>query len=285
MSSHIPLPKEKHSQTKLYVTLSSLTSKKREDRRCIETHPFNYRCTILTSTPLQKQTVLKHIGGYYRVKLKPSDLISPDFINGYVKPDTIVALSLESRIDTGDVIAIDGQGTLILSLCKDTYEELGIVGSKAQFPLDDGSRHIVRIDLKAGVMDPSKKYYQRIKWRFDEVLDREMDFLLGRFDCKTGAALNFDMPGAMQCSPAVEEHVLRDIWVPGVDELFDESAKRPSDVWTERVSDIFEWIGVAASGTDGAQRLLSAKTTPAMAAATSDICTYSVDEPRSMSAA
>ncbi|KAJ1837244.1 hypothetical protein LPJ73_007466, partial [Coemansia sp. RSA 2703] len=255
MSSHIPLPKEKHSQTKLYVTLSSLTSKKREDKRCIETHPFNYRCTFLTNAPLEKQKVLEHIGGYYRVKLKPSDLISPDFINGYVKPDTIIALSLESRIDTGDVIAIDGQGTLILSLCKDTYEELGIVGSKAQFPLDDGSRHIVRIDLNAGIMDPSKKYYQRIKWRFDEVLDREMDFLLGRFDRETGMSLNFDMPGVTQCNPVIEEHVLRNIWVPEVNELFDETTKHPSDVWNERVSEVFEWIGVAASGTDGAQRL------------------------------
>ncbi|KAJ1814563.1 hypothetical protein LPJ75_002720, partial [Coemansia sp. RSA 2598] len=196
MSSHIPLPKEKHSQTKLFVTLSSLQSKKKEAQRCIETHPFNYRCTVISRTPDLRQAAQRHIGPYYRIKLKPADLISIDFIRGYVQTSTIVALSIDERIDTGDVLAIDGQGVLVLSLCKDTYEVLGLVGESAKFPLQNDARHIVRIDLKADTMDASKKYYQRIKTRFEAALDREMEFIVGRYDKDTGKSLNLDLPGA-----------------------------------------------------------------------------------------
>ncbi|KAJ2857201.1 hypothetical protein J3B02_001158 [Coemansia erecta] len=282
MSSHIPLPKEKHSQTKLFVTLSSLQSRKKEAQKCIETHPFNYRCTVIANTPNLRQAALKHIGPYYRIKLKPADLISLDFIREYIKTSTIVALSIDERIDTGDVLAIDGQGTLILSLCKDTYEVLGLVGDRAKFPLQHDARHIVRIDLKADIMDPSKKYYQRIKSRFEAALDREMEFIIGRYDKDTGKSLNLDLPGATLCEPAIEECQLADIWMPETKELFDDHTKKEkADEWSELATDLFEWIGMASSGPQQQQQqLLSASARAGAKAAARDICAYSVPEPR-----
>ncbi|KAJ2698146.1 hypothetical protein FB645_005717 [Coemansia sp. IMI 203386] len=283
MSSHIPLPKEKHSQTKLFVTLSALRSKKKEAQRCIETHPFNYRCTVISKTADLRQKVLEHIGPYYRVKLKPSDLISPDFIRGYIQTSAVVALSIDERIDTGDVLAIDGQGILVLSLCKDTYEVLGLVGEQAMFPLQPNARHIVRIDLKANIMDPTKKHYQRIKSRFEAVLDCEMEFVIGRYDRDTGKSLNLDIPGATVCEPAVDEFHMQDIWMPETSRLFDiQAGARKDDEWSQLATDVFEWIGMASSGP---HRLLSAagantKIAAAAAAVVRDTCTYSVPEPR-----
>ncbi|KAJ1891413.1 hypothetical protein LPJ66_006935 [Kickxella alabastrina] len=291
MSSHIPLPKDKHSKSKLYVTLSSLSSKKREHTKCIETHPFNYRLTILSTAPTLLPLLKSHLGSYYRVSMKLTDLINPDFIATYIKQNSLVALSLDNRLDTGDMFAVDGNGILVLSLCKDTYEELGLVGEAAQFPLERGARHIVRVDLRSDVMVPEKKYYQRVKKCFERKFTREVRFVVGWYDSETGGALNFDVPGAVECQPTFDkEHQLRDVWVPDVCDLQDVQETRNtagsgsgvSDVWTERATDVFEWIGMASSAEAGAgvlQRILSAND-GSSSSNDQDICTYSVPEPR-----
>ncbi|KAJ1732922.1 hypothetical protein LPJ61_001817, partial [Coemansia biformis] len=184
MSSHIPLPKERHSKSKLFVTLSSLSSKKREHARAIETHPFNYRLTVVAprGTIDLQRSLSKHIGSYFKIKLKLTDLIDPSFIANYVKGKELVALSAGRLIDADDVFAIDGRGKLILSLCKDTYETLGLAGRQAAFPLQRGSRFVVDVDLLAGCMDPEKKYFQRLRTRLDAVLGEPVDFVIGYYD-------------------------------------------------------------------------------------------------------
>ncbi|KAJ2893393.1 hypothetical protein GGI21_005432, partial [Coemansia aciculifera] len=269
MSSHVPLPKERHNKSKLFVTLASLSAKKKEHIKCIETHPFNYRCTVIAPESANiGQLVKDHIDCYYRVTLKLSDLIDPAFIASFVKRNTLIALSLGRRIDTDDVFAIDGQGTLILSVCKDTYESLGLVGTPAQFPLERGSRFVIKIDLTAACMAPEKKYFQRIKAGFDAVLDEEIEFLVGYYESKTGKSLNFDVPGAIQCSPSVEEHVVTDALVPQFSELLSANGK-VSDSWIERAQEVFEWVGLA---TLGSSRVTSALADP-------EVCEYAAPEP------
>ncbi|KAJ2690490.1 hypothetical protein IWW39_000737 [Coemansia spiralis] len=268
MSSHVPLPRERHSKSKLFVTLSSLGSKKKEHLKCITSHPFNHRCTIIAPNSLDIGQLMKaHMGCYYRATLKLSDLIDPAFIAAFVKNNTLLALS-PGRIDTDDVFAIDGNGTLILNVCKDTYESLGIVGTQAKIPLERGSRFVIKIDLKAACMVPEKKYYQRIKAGFDTVLNEGIEFLIGFYDSETGGALNFDVPGATQCLPTVEEHMVAEALVPQLLELLAAKDKAEED-WIECAQEVFEWVGLA---TLGSSLVVGTRADP-------EVCEYVVSEP------
>ncbi|KAJ2493194.1 hypothetical protein IWW37_000844 [Coemansia sp. RSA 2050] len=268
MSSHVSLPKERHSKSKLFVTLSSLRSKKKEHLKCITSHPFNYRCTIIAPESLEiEQLVKTHMDCYYRATLKLSDLIDPAFIAAFIKNNTLLALS-PGRIDTDDVFAIDGHGTLILSVCKDTYESLGVVGTQAIVPLERGSRFVIKIDLKAACMVPEKKYYQRIKAGFDAVLNKGIEFLVGFYDTETGRSLNFDVPGATQCLPTVEEHMVTGALVPRLSELLVAKDKAEED-WIERAQEVFEWVGLA---TLGLSLVAGTRADP-------EVCEYAVSEP------
>ncbi|KAJ2082617.1 hypothetical protein H4R24_001447 [Coemansia sp. RSA 988] len=270
MSSHIPLPKDRHNKSKLFVTLSTLASKKREHAKAIETHPFNYQLTVIVpQNTIDVQKILpKHIGWHYKITLKLSDLIEPAFITNYIKQNTLIALSSNSFIDADDVYAIDGQGKLILSLCKDTYETLGLTGRQAKFPFQRNSRFIVEIDLTASCMDPSKKYFQRIRSRLDDVLSESVEFIIGYYDAKTGSSLVFDLPGARtyQADPVVCK-VARAL-VPCIPEEF-LNANKQSEEWVEQAQELFEWIGLASSGS---QAIISGATDPFVSA-------YSVSEP------
>ncbi|KAI9477208.1 ribonuclease P 40kDa subunit-domain-containing protein [Coemansia mojavensis] len=246
MSSHIPLPKEKHHKSKLYVTRSSLSSPKAEHIRAIETHPLNYRLSIIVPSSVKavQQTLARYIGPYYHVSLKLSDLIDPGFIANYVRRNALIALSRNRFIDADDVFAIDGRGTLVLSVCKDTYETLGLAGSQAQFPLRRGSRFIIKIDLLAEFMDPMKKYYQRVRSRFDAVFAEPVEFLMGYYDAQSGAPITLDLPGASAVDPQLTHSLSKGVSGPSVEHLLDGQ----TDTWNEQAQAAFEWVGLAVSG-------------------------------------
>ncbi|KAJ2803684.1 hypothetical protein H4R20_002795 [Coemansia guatemalensis] len=270
MSSHIPLPKERHSKSKLFVTLSALASKKREHAKVIETHPFNYQLTVIApqNTIDVQKTLPKHVGWHYRIMLKLSDLIDPAFIANYIKRNTLIALSSNGFIDANDVYAIDGHGKLILSLCKDTYETLGLTGRQAKFPFQRNSRFIVEIDLTASCMDPSKKYFQRIRSRLDDVLGEPVEFDIGYYDAKTGSSLVFDLPGACTHQAELVVRKVPGVLVPCISEKFLD-VNRQSEDWVEQAQELFEWIGLASNGS---QAIVSDATD-------SSVCAYSVPEP------
>ncbi|KAJ2773163.1 hypothetical protein IWQ56_001094 [Coemansia nantahalensis] len=98
MSSHVPLPKERHSTSKLLIMVSSLGSKRREHARALETHPFNHRLTVVAPAGgVDVQRALeKHMGSYFRVQLKLTDLIDPAFIASYIKDKELVATAAAS---------------------------------------------------------------------------------------------------------------------------------------------------------------------------------------------
>ncbi|KAJ2665016.1 hypothetical protein IW148_001773 [Coemansia sp. RSA 1199] len=244
MSSHIPLPKDKHNKSKLFVTRSPISSKKHERSKLIQTHPFNHQISIISQSTTV-QTLEKYIGPYYQITLKLSDLIDPAFIANYIKRNTLIALCSNRFIDADDVFAIDGQ-KLILSVGKDTYETLGLVGRHAQFPLERGSRFVIEIDLLADCMDPEKKYFQRVRNRFDAVLHEPVEFIVGYFDKTTGTPVTFDVPGATIVTPQFDTRTLQNAAVPSIPEcLF--STNEQTDTWTEHAHEMFEWIGLAAN--------------------------------------
>lgn len=284
MSSHISLPKDRQDKSKLFVTLSSLdqTSQQHnaEYTKCIETHPFNHRCDIFAPRNMPLESLVnKYIGWYYRVKLRLVDLIDPTFISTYIKPSQVLALSTDQNIDSGNVYAIDGQqGTLILSVDKDTYEELGLTGKPAKFPLDRGSRFIIKVDLKADCMAPEKKYFQRLHQRFSAVLNDEIEFIMGCYDPETGQSRSLDeLPGATKYDPAVRKSKTGEL-LPQVSDLFEEvhASQKPSEQWIERALEVYEYIGLMTMGMPPIQSNVSEYSAPPASKASDGIQRVSI---------
>ncbi|KAJ9476077.1 hypothetical protein PHBOTO_006149 [Pseudozyma hubeiensis] len=113
----------------------------------------------------------------YSARIPLSLLLDPIFITAYLKTGSLVALSHASGApglspDLEDTACVDGQGTLVLSLCKDTYQTLGLTGRASHFSrLSSGraadrtsgpdSRFIVELPLLSPSFVPGKKGYQQ----------------------------------------------------------------------------------------------------------------------------
>ncbi|PIA16220.1 hypothetical protein COEREDRAFT_81433 [Coemansia reversa NRRL 1564] len=117
-------------------------------------------------------------------------------------------------------------------------------------------------------MDPTKKYFQRIKSRFDDVLDEPVEFDIGYYDKNTGSSLVFDIPGARTQQTALAVRKIPGALVPCISEKFLKANKQSED-WVEQAQELFEWIGLASNGS---QAIIGNVSDPA-------VCAYSVPEP------
>lgn len=164
----------------------------------IDSHPFNRSLEVLlpfvgsdgddvpstsATLPASVQSLSDRIDELasthrsYKACIPLSMLLDPIFVTAYLKTGSLIALSDESGApglspDLEDSACIDGQGTLLLSLCKDTYQTLGLTGRASHFSrLASGraadrtsgpnSRFIVELPLLSPSFTPGKKGYQQ----------------------------------------------------------------------------------------------------------------------------
>ncbi|SPO29223.1 uncharacterized protein UTRI_06172 [Ustilago trichophora] len=166
--------------------------------KLVHGHPFNRSLELIlplsfdandatsdTSTPLPTsvQSLIERLHNLasshrsYRARIPLSLLLDPIFVTAYLKAGSLIALSDPSGApglspDLQDTVCIDGQGTLVLSLCKDTYQTLGLTGRASHFSrLASGragdrtsgpdSRFIVELPLLSPSFVPGKRGYQQ----------------------------------------------------------------------------------------------------------------------------
>ncbi|XP_007523340.1 ribonuclease P protein subunit p40 isoform X2 [Erinaceus europaeus] len=111
---------------------------KSRHRQLVEKHYHNYRVSFLIPEcgVLSKElsNLAMETGPYYFVKNLPLyELISPEFINNFVKKGSCYALTYNTNIDEDNTVALLPNGKLILSLDKDTYEETGLQGHPSRY--------------------------------------------------------------------------------------------------------------------------------------------------------
>ncbi|KAK3704043.1 hypothetical protein QZH41_017974, partial [Actinostola sp. cb2023] len=97
------------------------------------------------------------------------EFIEKEFIDKFIKQGEFYAVSTKTCIDTGNCVAVLPTGTLLLSLDKDTYEELGH-GHIFVFA-------VVEIDLKSPSFQPGKNHYERVQWCFKKGLELKYEFV------------------------------------------------------------------------------------------------------------
>ncbi|XP_004598676.2 ribonuclease P protein subunit p40 isoform X1 [Ochotona princeps] len=161
---------------------SNFGHEKSRHRHVVETHYYNYRVSFLIPEcallPQELKSLVTEFGPYYLVKNLPvHELISPEFINTFVKKGSCYALTYNTNIDEDNTVALLPSGKLILSLDKDTYEETGLQGHPSKYSGRKIMKFIVSIDLMDLSLNLISKKYERISWSFKEKKPLKFDFL------------------------------------------------------------------------------------------------------------
>ncbi|XP_074753991.1 ribonuclease P protein subunit p40 isoform X4 [Athene noctua] len=104
----------------------------------VRDHAYNCRVSFLIPEcgilPEVLKSTIADIGEYYVVRnLSIHELVAHEFIDAFVKKGSCYALTYNTKIDQDNTAALLPNGKLILSVDKDTYEELGLQGRPSQY--------------------------------------------------------------------------------------------------------------------------------------------------------
>ncbi|KAG8228824.1 hypothetical protein J437_LFUL008320 [Ladona fulva] len=99
---------------------------------------FNHSVSVvLPDTLLVPESLIKSLSGncdYYKVQDFPlTVLLHEEFLNSFIRSGSLTALSIGTRIDCDNCLAITSSGHLVLSLLKEFYEEFGIEGKPSKY--------------------------------------------------------------------------------------------------------------------------------------------------------
>ncbi|XP_067853688.1 ribonuclease P protein subunit p40 isoform X1 [Heptranchias perlo] len=174
---------EKCSRHLLVCEKSNFSHSKSRHRKHVETHHYNYQVSILIpecrALSSAIAAVSRTLGDYYLVKQLPlHEMLEPEFINKFVRKGFLYALSYNTRIDQDNTIALLPTGKLILSVDKDTYEELGLEGQPSKYSHKTTVRYNVTVDLGDATFVPGEKRYNRVMWALKEKKPLTFDFLM-----------------------------------------------------------------------------------------------------------
>lgn len=109
---------------------------------------------------------------YYKIEnLSLAELVSEEFIRHFVRKGSLTALSIERRIDIDNCACVTPDGSLILTLDRKSFQELGLEGKVSQFASKKRDRYIVRLDIKHDSFTANKKLYNRTRQCLTERLE------------------------------------------------------------------------------------------------------------------
>ncbi|KAI9496130.1 ribonuclease P 40kDa subunit-domain-containing protein [Zychaea mexicana] len=160
-----------YEPTQSYASLSYFDFEQhaKEWQDVISTHPFNHKLSIVLPF-CDTDTARKHLnevaGCYYQLNLPLASILDPDFLANVVRSDTHQFLlhSIDTHLDSDNVVTIDHNGKLVFSLLKSAYESFGIVAEHGQNKQDKlRQKYIVTIDLRDRKLVPNTKKYDRLK--------------------------------------------------------------------------------------------------------------------------
>ncbi|KFQ66227.1 Ribonuclease P protein subunit p40, partial [Pelecanus crispus] len=201
-------------------------------------------CGIL---PEVLKSTIADVGEYYVVRnLSIHELVSHEFIDAFVKKGSCYALTYNTKIDQDNTAALLPNGKLILSVDKDTYEELGLQGRPSRYAGKKVMRYIVTIDLTDSGFHPDSKKYKRVLWALKEKKPLEFDFLLAWYN--TGAEEStlmsyFSKNQIQALKPKITFSTLRDLQCPVLQS--NELQGKPDESCS--TEELFEWLGAVLS--------------------------------------
>ncbi|KAL1919763.1 uncharacterized protein VTP21DRAFT_1694 [Calcarisporiella thermophila] len=175
-----------------------------------------------------------------------SHLITMSFKNDYLRRGHVFAHSIGGRIDIDDIVVLDGDGKLTLSLSKDTYESLGLTGKPSKF---GRQKFVVIIDLLEKSMIPGKNGYERVQWCFENTFTQELEFYIAFVNPATSKTEEMQFPSNFKSEKVqlnTTYRTLNDIFVPDMNSLLLTSEDDKS--WRRNAMEAYEWMAMASLG-------------------------------------
>ncbi|KAL4623441.1 ribonuclease P protein subunit p40 isoform X1 [Arapaima gigas] len=242
---------QKCPRSVLVCEKSNFTNEKSRHDKHVSQHYFNYKVSVLIPDcgvlPQCLRDAVSGFTSFYLVNEVPVfELLQEEFVENTVKKGGFYALSYKTRIDQDNVIALLPTGQLIMSVNKDTYEQLGLEGKASQYSHKQPVRYVVTINLTDKSMALGSKKYNRVLWALKENVPLKMDFLMGcQRDGKIGAWM---LPSCLshcpwkELQPSVETQILQDLPCPVLqsDNLRGGSSCDPQA--------FLEWLGAVSMG-------------------------------------
>ncbi|XP_071444117.1 ribonuclease P protein subunit p40-like [Hetaerina americana] len=218
---------------------------------------FNHLVSVvLPDTLIVPQNLIELLSnecGYYRVPKFPlTALIANEFIEAFIKSGQFTALSIGTRVDCDNCIAVTPTGNLIFSLLKEAYEELGLEGKLSNFCRlkKRPTRYLVSIDLKT--LNPKSKKYERIQVCLSRFQAKHIFDLILAWDppietekvCPSPIADFFDKQGIQitSCTPKFTQRLAYNVKIPLV-------KWRSEDIGCSHIETL-EWLGAFSVGAD-----------------------------------
>ncbi|KAK5168054.1 uncharacterized protein LTR77_006622 [Saxophila tyrrhenica] len=176
---------------------------------------------------------------YAKVYMKPSEVVTGDFFNHYIKTGNILMIS-EGRPGIDHTFSLV-EGVLRLEVDKATYERLGLAGEPIPCA---GRKHVkiryaIELNLRLPEMVRGHKGFDRIHWAFNNVLDRSVTWLF--YDLKgsnDGAGpMSIHQPSMKTVQPKTE--TLHQVTVPSFPQTI-----QPDD--HDIAAELLEWLTMVA---------------------------------------
>ncbi|KAI8139413.1 ribonuclease P 40kDa subunit-domain-containing protein [Fennellomyces sp. T-0311] len=245
-----------HEPTRSYASLSYFDFEQhaKEWQDVILTHPFNHKLSVFLpfcDTDTARAHLNEAVGNYDLVDLPLSSILDPDFLSSVVRSDTHQFLlhSIDTHLDTDDVVTIDHNGKLVFSLLKSTYESFGIVAEHGQNKQDRlRQKYVVSIDLRDRKLIPGSKKYDRLKSCMENTFAKNFRAVAVCFDKESGETKEINWPSNVSkqtTSMDIKNDSLTYISIPSFDHLRCSFSTKPDAVWQHNTLKALEWIGLA----------------------------------------
>ncbi|XP_071957361.1 ribonuclease P protein subunit p40-like [Antedon mediterranea] len=246
---------------KLIIESSSFRDEKSRHEQIISDHYFNYSVDLLVPNCSKiPESVISSVSDshqYFVVHDVPiSELVKALFVDTFHRKGYFSALSYNTKIDTDNVASVLPTGKLVLSVSKDIYEELGIVGRSSVFDeRRKPTRFIIEIDLLNPSFQEGKKNYEHVQWCFKDRLDLVFTFMVtwqpNDFNQTDLLEKYFKDYTVQSLSVQHETTSLKNLQVPVIssDSLCMHplhAAATDKDTWIYNATEIHEWIGAIA---------------------------------------
>ncbi|KAJ8277022.1 hypothetical protein GJAV_G00070590 [Gymnothorax javanicus] len=217
---------EKCPRNLLVCEKSSFLNENSRHATHVSKHFFNYKVSVLIpecgTIPSGLKNVVSSFSKYYLVKNLPVyKLLEEEFLEKVVKKGGLYALSHQTKIDQDNTFALLPSGQVILSVDKDTYEQLGLEGKPSRYNHKQPMRYVVTLDMTDKSLAPGGKRYKRVMWALQEKIPLASDFLLGRYNKgRDGVDLLqsfFSEYGCKELRASFSTQTLRDLLCPVLD--------------------------------------------------------------------
>ncbi|XP_069694723.1 ribonuclease P protein subunit p40-like isoform X1 [Periplaneta americana] len=215
-------------------------------------HYYNHLVQVVLPDALSVPETIKNLliedCDYYVIEdVVINELINKEFIEAFVKKGQLTALSDGMKIDADDCVALTPSGELVLSLNKQTYQELGLEGRASIFSRVKQDRYVVILDLKKQHFTPGKKNYDRVCECLTNNARLNMNLLVTwkppeERICPSSVAAYFSSRGyrVRQCEPKFVKQIAYNVRVP----VYNDSNN------DEDALELMEWLGAFSIGAD-----------------------------------